>query len=150
MGFNSASLSSTINTTSSQCLNKIQSSNLAKTAQSNQLNCDDFSNYNCELRVFKENIQNEVNSEPTCILINAQEVCIPTTIHHYNTSNARHIANTDEAEFREGAEYNRQEANCNYYDARIKLNLIRAEAETIPDAINSVLEKCSQAKKLKE
>ena len=144
MGFNSAI------STSTQCSNKIQTSNLLKIVKANQLNCHDHSMYNCESRVFNENISNEVQTHRTCILVEANPLCAPTKIHLFNTSSARLIGNTSEIEFQEGGEYNRQEASCNYYDTSLKINLLRAEANTTEEALKKLLLMCYDAQNLKD
>lgn len=140
--FNAAS---SVESLSSQCVSKMQAANLQKIANADGLNCFNPTNYSCELRNFNETVSNEVKSEQTCILVGAENFCVATTLRNFNTSSARKIAGIDESDFRDGGDYNREEANCNYFDITVQSSLLQSSAENTATALADIVKQCNES-----
>ncbi|MEK6627743.1 MAG: hypothetical protein AABY53_03885 [Bdellovibrionota bacterium] len=143
-GFTAAS-STALASLSSQCSAKVQATNLQKVSNADGLNCLNQTNYSCELRNFSEIAANEVKPSQTCILVGDESFCVPTTIRNYDTSPARKMASIDENDFRSGGEYNRQEANCNYFDITIQSSLMQSSGEDTAAALADIVKQCNES-----
>ncbi len=137
-GFNSVASS-----LSTLCLSKLQATNLVKLANYDQLNCEEAQHYSCETRFFNPDVNDSYGESQVCL---DNSFCVTSKNRNFSTAKARQIANTSENEFAEGGDYNRLEANCNYFNKPNELFLLQAEAPSVEEALQKVKALCLDAR----
>ncbi len=104
--------------------------------------CQEISQYKCEIRNFSPNIKNEkFLGEDFC----QNDSCLVFDQYNFDTSHMRDINN--ESEFIQGGEFNRAEVFC--YHRKDKHRVTNAEGSEILDALEKSILLCEKMEDLK-
>ncbi|MGZ3726219.1 MAG: hypothetical protein ACXVBD_10470 [Pseudobdellovibrio sp.] len=130
---------------SSLCVSKIQSLNLVKLADNNQLKCEEAQHYSCETRFFNPNVADSSGQSQFCLSSDAG-FCVTLNNRNFSTARARQIAGTSESDFADGGDYNHLEVSCHYFNGPNEMFLLKAEGSSTEEALQKVISLCLDAK----
>ncbi len=125
---------------SQQCKAQFKSEAIAA-RHSGVFNCSDFSNYQCERRVFSPDIENMSHSLKECL--GRGEICVDVDVRQFNTASAR--AFEPPTSFLFGGTYNREEARCFHRYVYQGLAVFEGEGLILEEALAAAMKSCEES-----
>lgn len=141
--FEALDASRLVNSSSSQCLEKIRSSFKVSDFGPPSV-CDEPANYHCDQRRFRPATKDGKAHAIECSNIaGIGEACITVDTYTFNTSQQRRTASAEDLV--EGGAYNRDEVTCiNTKITSQRVALIQDEGSNVTNALEKTVEQCRQ------
>lgn len=120
---------------SAQCRAQLKAEALAA-GRPASLNCSDFSQYQCERRIFSPDVENMTHFLRECSA--SGSTCVDVEIHQFSTAEAKN-SDEDPSLFAPGGAYNREEIRCTHN------RLYEGEGDSLEEALAKAVAACEHA-----
>jgi hypothetical protein len=120
---------------SAQCRAQLKAEALSA-GRPSSLNCSDFSQYQCERRIFSPDVENMTHLLRECSV--SGSTCVDVEIHQFSTADAKQ-SGEDPSLFAPGGSYNREEIRCTHN------RLYEGEGDSLEEALANAVAACEHA-----